>query len=165
MAERMNPGRLQERQLPANWSAESPHQRAQLFEAISRTFVASWNNGLDADMATFLRQFSRTIDWYDHAFYLRQKGLEDLAAFRTGWLTAIKDFRCEIKSIRPVADGAAIQCVYHGAMVGPLLGRKPSGKTFAANVLVLLGINGEGKIQTVDEYYSATLDEAGDTET
>ena len=50
-------------------------------------------------------------------------------------------------------------------MVGPLPGRKASGRTFAANVLIMLGIDGENKIEKVDEYYSATLDEAGDVGT
>ena len=44
-------------------------------------------------------------------------------------------------------------------MVGPLPGRAASGKTFRANVLILLKIKEGGKIQRVDEYYSATLDE------
>lgn len=88
-----------------------------------------------------------------------------MAAFRTAWLTAIKDFRCDIKSIRLVGDGTVIQCVYNGTMVHSLPGRKASGRTFAANVLIMLGIDGANKIEKVDEYYSATLDEGGDVET
>lgn len=79
--------------------------------------------------------------------------------FRTSWLTAIGDFKAEIKSIDVIEGGTVIRCVYTGTMVGPLPGRAASGKTFETNSLILLGINEDGKIQRVDEYYTATLDE------
>ena len=148
-----------------DWPLESQSLRASLHEDISRNFVESWNNGIDADMPTFLSQFSATVDWYDHAFFIRHKGPEGLAAFRTSWLKAIKDFRSDIRSIHTIEGGTVVQCIYHGTMIGPLPGRKASGKSFAANVLIVLGINEEDKIQKVDEYYSATLDEAGDVDT
>ena len=47
-------------------------------------------------------------------------------------------------------------------MVGKLPGRPASGKSFQANVLILLRINDDGKIERVDEYYTATLDEGVD---
>ncbi|MCJ1333439.1 hypothetical protein MMC10_010138 [Thelotrema lepadinum] len=146
----------------ANFSLDS---RAELYTKISRRFIDSWNNGIDADVPTFLSQFSSTVDWHDHAFFIRHEGSEAMAPFRTRWLTSIKNFRCDIKSIKVVEDGSVIQCVYNGTMVGALPGRKASGKTFKANVLIMLGINEENKIQKVDEYYSATLDEAGDVDT
>ena len=95
---------------------------------------------------------------------MRHKGVDSMGPFRTAWLTAIKDFRSDIKSIRLVEDGTVIQCVYNGTMVGPLPGRRASGRTFAANVLIILGIDQQNQIEKVDEYYSATLDEAGDVE-
>ena len=47
-------------------------------------------------------------------------------------------------------------------MVGKLPGRRASGKSFQTNVLILLHINGDGKIERVDEYYTATLDQGVD---
>ena len=134
--------------------------REALHKKISTTFVNSWNNGIDADMQTFLSQFSPTVDWYDHAFFIRHKGLGGMASFRTSWLTSIKDFSADIESINVIEGGTVVRVVYHGTMVGKLPGRVPSGKTFHAKVLILLGINKEGKIQNVDEYYSALLDES-----
>lgn len=125
--------------------------------------MKSWTNGLAADMSTFLAQFSPTVEWYDHAFFTQRRGLGSLARFRASWLTAIKNFGTDIEAIDILEDGTAvIRCVYHGTMVGPLPGRPASGKTFRANVLILLKINEERKIQRVDEYYTATLDEGVD---
>ena len=125
--------------------------------------MKSWTTGLSADTPTFLAQFSPTVEWYDHAFFTQRQGLSSLARFRTNWLTAIKDFGIDIKAIDVLEDSTAvIRCVYHGTMVGPLPGRPASGKTFRANVLILLKINEERKIQRVDEYYTATLDEGVD---
>lgn len=114
-------------------------------------------------MSTFLTQFSPTIEWYDHAFFTQRRGLNSLARFRTNWLTAIQNFGTDIEAIDVLEDGTAVvRCVYHGTMVGPLPGRPASGKTFRANVLILLKINAERKIERVDEYYTATLDEGVD---
>lgn len=136
-----------------------------LCKAVSTNFVDSWTNGLSADIPTFLAQFSPQIEWYDHAFFARRRGHSSLARFRTRWLTAIENFGTDIKATDILEDGTAvIRCVYHGTMVGPLPGRAASGKTFRANVLILLKINEEGKIQRVDEYYTATLDEGVDVE-
>ena len=49
-------------------------------------------------------------------------------------------------------------------MVGELPGRPASGKSFQTNVLVLLRINDDDKIERVDEYYTATLDQGVDLE-
>ena len=149
----------------ADRTSDPAESQAETYRKISRNFIESWNNGIDADMPTFLSQFSPTVDWHDHAFFIRHKGLGSLAPFRTSWLTAIKNFHCDIKSIRVVEDGAVIQCLYHGTMVGALPSKKASGRTFAANVLIMLGVNEDNKIQKVDEYYSATLDEAQDIQT
>ena len=125
----------------------------------SRDFVKSWNNGIDADTDTFLAQFSPSIDWYDHAFFLHHRGRETLPEFRRNWLTNIRDFHCEIKSIDLIPSGWVVRCVYHGTMVGPPPGRRASGKSFQNHVLIMLGIGEDGKIGRVDEYYTATLDE------
>ena len=76
--------------------------QADIYKEISRKFVESWNTGIDADPSTFLGQFSPTVEWYDHAFFIQHRGLGSMAAFRTMWLTAIQDFRCDIKYIRLV---------------------------------------------------------------
>lgn len=63
-----------------------------------------------------------------------------------------------------------IRCIYDGRMVGDLPGRKASGRRFRTNVLIVLRVcaggegEGEGKIERVDEYYTATLDEGCDVE-
>ena len=57
-----------------------------------------------------------------------------------------------------------IKTIYNGTMVGPLPGRAPGGKIFRSHVLILLGINDDGKIQKVDEYHSAAVDEGTDVE-
>lgn len=81
-----------------------------------------------------------------------------------------------IDSLRPKAGAAPaadskdqekeeilIRCVYDGIMAGDLPGRKASGKRFRVNVLIVLKIDGRsGKIERVDEYYTATLDEGCD---
>lgn len=135
-----------------------------MHKQISTTFIDSWNSGINANKSTFLAQFSPTVEWYDHAFFIRHQGLGGLARFRTQWLISIKDFRADVKAIEVTKSGTYIQCVYHGIMVGNLPGRPASGKTFQTNVLILLHINEDGKIEKVDEYYTATLDQGVDTE-
>lgn len=133
--------------------------RATLYKQIATNFVNSFTNGLDADIPTFLAQFSPTVDWYDHAFFLHPVGFKGMERFRTAWLTAIRDFKAEITSIDVIEGGTVIRCVYNGTMVGAMPGRPASGKDFQANSLIMLGIDEDGKIQRVDEYYTATLDE------
>ena len=126
-------------------------------------------------MRAFLSQFTAEAEWYDHAFGLQCRGHSALAVFRTGWLRAIKDFRASIKSIELLTPtggdgqgrgGAVIRCLYTGTMVGRVGKRPASGRSFAANTLIVLQIDErDGKISRVDEYYSATFDELGDVET
>ena len=87
-----------------------------------------------------------------------------MADFRRKWLTAIKDFGTDITAIDVVPDKreVIVRCVYRGIMVGTLPGRQASGKLFRTNVLIVLGIDEMGKIQRVDEYYTATLDQGRD---
>lgn len=101
-----------------------------IHKQISTAFIDSWNTGINADKSTFLAQFSPTVDWYDLAFFIRHKVLEGLARFRTQRLTSIKDFRAEVKAIDYTKSGTVVQCVYHGVMVGKLLGWPASGKSF-----------------------------------
>lgn len=133
------------------------------YKQIATTFVDSWCSGLDADMATFLAQFSRGVRWYDHAFFMQHRGHEGIAEFRTGWLTAIKDFGTDITAVDVIFGKGKVEimirCVYHGTMVGKLPGRRASGKYFRTNVILVLRIDDEGKIERVDEYCTATLDE------
>ena len=143
---------------------EDEKEKEALYKQISTTFIHSWVTGLHADTSLFLAQFSPTVDWYDHAFFIRHKGLNGMADFRTTWLTAIKDFGIDVEAIDVIKGGTVIRCVYHGTMVGKLPGRPASGKSFRTKVIILLGIGEGGKIERVDEYYTARVDEGMELE-
>ena len=110
---------------------------------------------------------------------MQHRGHAGMTSFRSRWHKAIKDFSTDIVAIDSLpAKGVAaakreaekdekeeilIRCIYDGMMAGDLPGRKASGKRFRTNVLIVLKIEAEsGKIERVDEYYTATLDEGCD---
>ena len=84
---------------------------------------------------------------------------------RQRWLSAHDDFSIDTVALQPTPTGAVVQLIERGVFARDILPkRKATGKRFACHVCFVLGINGEGKIERVDEYLPMDFDDGVDVD-
>jgi len=131
-------------------------------EAICKRFVHDWNQSVSTfSDDDFLKLYSPSIVWLDHAFQIRRTGRDAIAKLRQNWHRANADLVSSVKAIVPTPQGAVLQLSVTGKFVGDLMPKRAaSGKSFEYPACFVFGISGEGLIERVDEYYSMLWDEA-----
>jgi predicted ester cyclase len=121
--------------------APSANATAQANEAGSRTFMAGMARGDTTVVDSFI-----AVNFVEHQQMPGMPpGAAGLKAFIAAWHTAFPDLQLTINDMAADSDKVWIYSTMSGTMKGPLMGMKPTGKSFHADSFDLVRIE-NGKV-------------------
>ncbi|MCJ1354341.1 MAG: hypothetical protein MMC33_004329 [Icmadophila ericetorum] len=128
--------------------------------SVAHRFRDTWLTPLCLSITTILSLYTPTAQWYDHHIRLHLTTPLAILQSRTRFLSTYDDFVCETYAINPTPTGAVVQLIFSGVFARDLLPvRKASGRRWNCHVCFVLGVDEEGRVERVDEYFPRDFDE------
>ena len=119
-------------------------------EKLYRKYIAAW---LARDIEAVVSFFVEDCIYEDVALGALNRGKSEVRTFVQATLTAIPDFKIELKSVFATVDRLASEWIMTGTQTGDLPGFPATGKSFSVPVASIMEFQ-NGKIRRNTDYWN-----------